>query len=1094
MKRYNCMRFRPLILVVLLLCAVTTVAQQATGILAGTVMDQQKLAIASAHVTVVNIGSKYTQSYVTDNDGAFRFPALPVGTYDLTVEKQNFRTVKQVGLAVTEHHVATVSISLPVGATKQEIVVTAQTPLVNLESASVQNTLSNRDVIRFGGDYLTGGLNRLLTALPTNTNGGYEGWATFNGGRTEYDTWTLDGAQNQESLNRTAGAPPDVEAIQEVDVVSTLAKAEQGHGSAQINVVTKSGGDQFHGHIAVPLPNKWNATARNFFQARTIDPTTGHAVDPSSRGMNYYSASLGGPVIIPGLYDGRHKTHFFILYGGQRSKDPVLINNSGAVPSDAFRNGDFSSLLPPSNGSQLGMGMIVDPQTGQPFPGNIIPQSRINPLAQKILNDYFPKANLPGGTYFNQTMSETNLDTFLAKIDQQIGSRHALSFNVNGTFVNSTLPAGPLPAFNNVDNYMDLHFGASDLFTITPHLINEFRTMAYRNHLQLDPVNGVNPQSYGFSGVNAPTDNFPYISVSGYAPVGFSSQVEEITNSFEVKDDVSWTHGKHGVKFGADYTWNQGVQNNHILTSGEYLFLGLGTAGLCPAPYYYCFGNAFADFLLGRPYVYVQQSPTQSDIRHKAIALYLQDDWKVLPRLTLNLGLRWSGNTAPNDAKGRMSAYRPGEQSTRFPSAPAGIVFDGDPGIPPGTVSGQYLNFSPRIGFALDLTGHGTTALRGGYGIYYETNPLRQAVEGSVNQPFSLLTSVTPLFTGSSDPFANPFGTGVNPFPYNFKNAQFYTPYSIIGLAKNYVTPYTQQFTLELEHQLSKDLAVTVSYIGVLGTHLQGHNEYNAAVYEPGASVLNVQQRRPNQNFSSVVLYDSAATSQYHSLVVSAQKRYSHGFSVDGGYTFSKNIDSASLSYGPLPQDPSNLAAERALSTLDVRQKFSFMLIWDLPFWNKPHNHLQELAGGWQVNSLWNMHSGSPINLWTGGNNSFNGVYTDRPNQVGNPKLSGGRSNIDKAAEFFNTSAFAVNAPGTFGDASRNAIPGPDYKAIDLGIVKKFQLGESRRIEFEAHALNVLNRVNFVGFITPPMNSPDYGKYTQAYAGRNINFVLKFYF
>ncbi|MFB3814516.1 MAG: TonB-dependent receptor domain-containing protein [Terriglobales bacterium] len=1074
------------------LCAVSTLAQQATGIISGTVTDQQGLAIAGAKVTIKNVDTKFTQIFTTAGDGIFRFPAVPIGKYAVTIAKDRFKTIERTGITLTQYAEVPVHVSMQVGAVTEQILVTGEAPIVDTEAAAAKQTFGANEIIRHD-------VSTLIATLPTNTGGSIATWLTFNGGRTEFNRWGLDGAQNQEALNRTEGALPDVEGIQEVNVVSTLAKAEQGQSSAQINVVTKSGTDTFHGHVNMPLPNRMNQVARSFFQARFRDPL-GRPMDPKSKGISYYSASIGGPVILPTIYNGSGKTFFFFLYGGQHSEGSpaITISNMGIVPSQAFRNGDLSTLLTGAVKTY-----IRDPQTGAPFPNNQIPSDRIHPLAKKVMNTFFPLPNMPDGqNYFLDTHTTTDLHQYMAKIDHQVGQAHQMSFNVNQLLSNYELPSGPIVQFRNVSRLSQVHFGLSDIYTITPRVVNEFRMMAYRNHNRLDPVNYYDPNEFGFTGIHAATKAFPYIAITGYAPIGYTSQFEEITNNFEVKDDFSITRGKHGIKLGFDYVWNQGVQNNNILTSGYFMFTGYGaSSGLCSAPVYWCSGHPFADFLLGSPYIYTQYSPAQSDIRYTAINAYVQDDWKVGRRVTLNLGLRWEGNSAPADAQNRMSAYRPGMTSVRFPNAPAGIVFQGDPGVPEGTVGNSYTNFAPRLGLAWDVTGSGKTVVHLGYGIYYQTNPLRQPIIGSVSQPFTLSVTLLPtLINPPPDPFTNPFGTDKNPFPYSrtASEATFYTPYNITGLAEGYTTPYTQQFSLNVQRELfSPNYVLTIGYIGSLGVHLQGLNEYNAAKSAADASPLNVQQRRPNQNFSSIRLYDTSQRSYYHSMVVSFNKRMSHGLQYSANYTWSKNIDTQSLNYSPPPQDPYN-PHERALSALDVRHKFSGSWLYDLPDlpFLKRGSLAKRLLGGWQYNGLFQIQSGSPTNITTGGNNSFNGVYSDRPNLVGDWRIHESRSNVEKVdVGYFDQTAFEVNADGTFGNLPRNAVIGPGYVRFDMGVVKKFPVTDVKRFEFEARAVNIFNRPNFYfTAFAPSMASGNFGKLPYVLDGRVVSFIGKFYF
>ena len=662
----------------------------------------------------------------------------------------------------------------------------------------------------------------------------------------------------------------------------------------------------------------------------------------------------------------------------------------------------------------------------------------------------------------------------------------------------SGLPVGNLPWSSQQFNWHQHNANASDTFTLGPSMVDQVWVTYIRNiggRLNLPQMSlGDLGSLFQIQG----TPSLPQITVSGYFTLGqaIAGPVAG-TNNYAIRDVLSFIKGRHAVKLGGEMSLNKDVQQTLLNNYGVFSFTGAKTT------------NALADFELGLPVSMNQDAPVTALDNSWSYALFAQDDFRIKPRLTLNLGLRWDIQTPPTDPFNREMTFLAGRQSTIIPSAPLGMLFPGDPGVHRGIVPIEWNRFSPRVGLAWDPVGDGKTSIRAAGGVFYGSVSGNEWNTTSNFQPFAVRQSFPNVAT-LTNPYANLPG-GVSPFPYSYNpaNPKFIFPANIFAIAENFRWPLTYQLNCSVQRQIGRDLAVTAAYVGALSHHLPFAVDINYPSYNSTATTSNVNARRPidTNELGSILLLESNMNASYHGLQLTAEKRFGSHFSARGFYTFSKSLDGAQLQNNTtqgLAEDFRDLALEKGRADFDVRHAFVASFLWQMSYFDGFQPALRGILNGWQLSGVVTLHSGLPFTITTGTDNNLDGNINDRANLAGNPFLDPHRSRSAVVAEWFNTAAFAPPVTGTDGDSARNLLDGPGLRDIDLALFRNFRIHERVALQARWEVSNAFNMVSLTvpssalatttNMSTGTLNSPLFGQIRSAADMRQMQLGLRLTF
>lgn len=742
----------------------------------------------------------------------------------------------------------------------------------------------------------------------------------------------------------------------------------------------------------------------------------------------------------------------------------------------------------------------MDPLNGNPFPNNQIPENRLNSVSRFFLRS-IPLPNGPGGQLtFTGTPIVEDEDQFMAKIDF-LADRHQLSGRYFFTDFDAppAIPTENLLAASDDGNAVRVqNVSVNHTYTASPSFLmnTTFGLNIQRGgSLSSAPFGfadaGVNILGPEHTSLNAPPEII--LTVSGFFQVRTDHLGDFNRGDFTVREVVTQVLGAHELRYGGEAVRVDNDIVNTFQMAGRFTFNGQLS------------GHALADFLLGRASEFRQGGGEFKDLRGTRWGFFVQDNWKMTPRLALNLGLRWDPYLPYYDRQGRVVCFQPnsGQRSQRFPNAPVGLLYGGenhDPGCPVAGSEANWWNLAPRFGLAYRLSEDGKTSLRVGAGLYYTP------IQTSNRNPFTNIAPFAGTFTLNDVAFEDPYGSkGMeNPFPANFgpeiPGPDFiFAPINDIRayFARDYRIPQLLTWSLRLERQLGRDWVASAAYLGNKGTYLQLTVDENPAVYRPGvdergnplSTVGNIQARRIYPNFGRVRRTDSGANSSYHALQLNLERRFAQNFSILTNYTWSKTLDDLSAA------NPFDRRFEWALSDQDVSHNFKFSNLFEVPRVDL-FGLADKLVNGWQLNSSLVWQSGFPFTVVSGRDNSFSGVGQDRADFLGgDARLPSGRSRGEEIQRWFDTSRFTRNQPGTFGTAGRNILRGPGFFNVDLGILKSSRLGEEVTLQFRAEAFNLLNNVNF-RLPNSNVSSSQFGRITQVVedSQRIIQFGLKILF
>ena len=1195
------------VLILILITVTPLWAQKDAGAIVGLVRDASGAVIAGVKVTVEDVDRGIQLTVSTNDQGEYVASPLRIGRYSVTVEKQGFKKAVAGPVQVNIQDRVGIDLKLVPGMATEVVTVSSERPQLETETSELGQVVDSRRINALplnGRNYaqlalLSAGVAPAEPGSRVETSFGF----SANGARSLQNNFLLDGIDNNANLGDVLNGAayvvqPSVDAIAEFKVQTNSYSAEFGRGNGAImNAVIKSGSNKIHGDIFEFLRNeKFDAT--NAFDAFGRQPYK----------QNQFGFTLGGPII-------KNKTFFFGDYEGLRIRQ--ALPQLSTVPTPDEIGGNFSGILTDTIAPQ------VDPDSGLPIDGttaldcngnptfdgeifntrltqnnrtdlnpnglcgvpigtsgglptNIFPEGGIDPLAARLAA-LFPAPNAPqlgDNTFLSDPKRSETENKFDIRIDHVISGKD--NFFARFSYGNDSFFL-PSP-FNNVldggsfqDGFSENSargLAASEVHTFRNNLVNEFRFGF--NHLNSHRLNlnynvDVSKQ-LGFPGVpfGPNIGGLPSISFSdGTTAIGSSGFLPSIEkqHSYVFSDNLSWTHGRHAAKFGAELRFEQFTIFQPASPRGDMSF-GSDFTDNPASPG--SGGEAVATFLLGIPDGGDITSLHNVDYRRQIYALYALDDFKVTPRLTLNLGLRYELFTTIKEANRQAATFDfnslslivprgQNQQLTPTLGSELNVLRNGSPGL----IHPDLNNFAPRIGLAYQLMDK--LVFRGGYGIFYggqENGPFSNPSPGFNPPFFDSQNFSTPCSAASANPdgldcsiSAANSGLPLNVLSEGFPADALTDPNTpnLYSLDPHLVTPYTQQWHMGLEYQLPHDTVLEVSYAGSRGLKLFAFYNGNqttptadpsqataprrpansAAPGAPGSCSLDTPDNCNPALDTSIGTFRSNTQSNYNSLQVRLEKRFSHGLQYEAAYTYAHALDNASsASLGSVNngdfRDQRFPNAEYSNADFDVRHRFVFSYIYDLPFgrgrtFAKTASGLvNQLVGNWQMSGVFSAATGnyytatdivSVSNSDCGGTVGFNCA---RPNRVGNPN---GRPCV--AGTLFNTCAFEDNnVQGTFGNAGRNIIQGPGYKTWDASLVKQFPIREQMRLEFRAEFFNVLNHTNFLfgqfGAISAEptpleldpnnINTPDnprassFGYPLAARAPREIQFALKFYF
>ncbi len=1020
-------------------------AQVATGTILGNVTDSSGGAVPGATVTVTNVDTQFTRDTVTDEAGQYALRLLPLGTYKVDVALSGFKTFSQTGILLEVGRNARIDATIEPGNVAESVSVVGDAPLVDTTSASLSRSVNQNEVLNL--PLVNRDLYSLLSTTGgvtsndnSNSLGGPEQLTTINGSQKAQIgsvNFQLDGGNNTAGLRGTGNPAPNPEAVQEFRVITNNFAAEYGrYPAGVIDVVTKSGTNIFHGAaFAFYRDEALNAE-------RWAPPGTTSAKDPLDR--NQFGAAFGGPI-------NTDKTFFFASYSGLRQEE-TYYRNTAVVPTALERAGDFSlSAVKPR-----------DPNTGVAFPGNLIPASRFDAAAKTIQDQYVPLANLPGNFYEISTADPLRTDEMTLKVDHTLSSTRSFAvsyFFLKGTDMqplsNATVGSGPIPWVDRDFAWNQQNLNVADTWILSPTKINQLRVTYVRQFGARvnNPTTSLGDLGSKFQIQGDPS--LPRITVTGY----FTGQTsiagpDAGSDFFAVKDSITMTRGNHSVKFGGEVSYEKIVHDTLLDNYGVFQFNSTKT------------GNAYADFLLGLPSNFTQDAPIRKIDSGTYFSVFAQDDFRIHPRVTLNLGIRYDLQQPLTDPQDRKLAFVPGRQSQVSPGAPEGLLFPGDEGISRGIVNWDRNNLAPRVGVAWDPRGDGRLSVRAGAGIFFGSITGNEWNTTADNQPFTVRQQFANVFT-LSDPYRNqPGGVGPFPFEYDPASPRFTYPAQVFGPSLDFVWPKTYQMNVTVEKELFRNVSASASYVGALGRNLPASIDRNYPVFTSTATATNFNARRPYQPgvLAASRVLESIFESDYHGLQLAAEKRGA-GFTGKAYYSYGKAVEDLDYQGGGLPavQNSNDLTGERARTSADRTHTFSFSGIWQVNYFGDSQPLARALLNNWTLSTIVTLQSGAPLTITAGQDRNFDGNTTnDRADLVGDPKLDSGRPREELIELWFNTAAFALPAVGADGSAPRSVVDGPGIRNVDLGVFRDIRLGGSTSLQFRLEATNVFNIVNLM--------------------------------
>ena len=1081
--------------VAILVLAGLTLSGQTVGEITGQVGDPSGAGVPNSVLTLTNTTTNAVRQATSNEQGLYTFPSVPPGIYNIKVEHPGFKTTTSNNVEVQVQQTVRLDLTLQVGQVSESVEVSAAADLLQAENATVGTVVETQSITQLplnGREYLN------LVALSSNANtlspaagqansrqgGDRANQAISTGGnRIFFDYYTLDGVNNTDFDFNTYIVLPSIDAIQEFKVQTGVYPAEFGHEATQINVLTKSGGNAFHGSLFEFL--------RNDIMDATPYAFTANRPNKSPFKWNDYGFEIDGPIVIPKLFNGRNKLFFM-------ANDEWLVQRQSqqavySVPTAAMQQGNFSAW--PTT--------IFDPTTKQPYPNNTIPANQLNSISQKLLN-YYPASNLPGFTnnYTQYNLSPFNRDGFILRMDYVESAKSQWSGRYSwGTEVQKqqALSITGSKITTGYEQYL-----GSNTRILSPNIVNEARFGYTRIFNAISTASAFSINTVGTLGIPNLNAGPPVqwgVPAASFQGDGFSALGDNSDDPYQISDNstqfvdtVSWIKGKHTFKFGFEYDrQNFDTLGNQFLRA-QFTFQPNATQSASHTG-----GDAFADFLLGDLYQStVAFQDAVANFQRNAYAGFVDDTWKITPKLTVSLGLRYELTPpfvdqlnnlftvaiphiiAASNQPASLEPYfvRQGNCSNAYTANPP-IPFTW--AVTPAVCSNgqfasalqktRYNDFAPRVGIA--YSPDAKTVIRAAYGrfmvqdngnsMYFDmARNLGVRLTLTANTGGTTWSSGSGSLAGLSASYAN----AVTPPGAGGAGPAFPPPYAYVA-DYNHFTAYTEQYLFNVQRQFGASWALEVGYLGSQSHHLYGFQNANQGI--PGTVGSSIS-RLPFADYGVIQLVADGVNADYNSLSLKVTKRFSQGMSIISSYTWSKSIDDSSgirvQGYDSLfPQNSYCIQCERGLSAFNVPQRLVASVLYELPVGkgkalNINNGFLNAVVGGWQTGGTGTVQSGVPVSLTIGGiDNSGTDEAYDRPNYVGGPVNASNQT----PNSWYNRAAFVEAPPGQYGNVGRNTMSAPGIFTIDAELHKNWAMpfNEHHQLQLRFEAFNVLNHPNF---------------------------------
>lgn len=1103
---------RTIALVGILVCAgIAGFSQQITGAIVGTVKDAQGAVINTATIHATNVDTGFSRSGPTNGYGEFRIDYLPVGTYTVQVDAQGFKKFVQQNVVITVDQTQTLGVTLEVGAQSQTITVTEAPPLVDTSTAELGRTVDPAEIVglplvnrnAYAELSLTPGVMANSASQQQNSSGApnfviglpatdVQINGSIDGGNPEVSFY-LDGGLNISGIRNYGNQLPNPDALEEFRVETSDFAAQYGHmSSAVVTAVTKSGTNQFHGSLFEFNRNTdFNAIPWGQLKAQ-----------PYHR--NNFGGVIGGPI-------KRDKAFFLFSYAGLR----MVVGSplSGAVvPTAAERLGDFTAdsfkvYMPGTKTQVNGINSAPGCQVAAP---NCVPTALLDPTAGNIMNTakLIPLPNVGTNGWVGYFTGPTMDNEYLAKYDEVLSDKDHVSATY--FFVRTTQNAsgnGPIIWDTNQSYTNQTNANVSDVHTFNSTTANQAWltfTRAAGGRVNL-PATDLSKFGSKFT-IQGPS-GLPELNISNYFNAGGALAGPVTTSDFySLRDMVTMTKGKHTIVVGGELALDKGMFAANLYNFGVFSFSSSAPTTT---------GNGLSDFVTGQVNTMEQDTPYHTLMSAWHTAVYVQDSYRITPRFTADLGLRWDIDTPPVESSNLTAAFVPGQQSTVVPSAPLGMVFPGDKGIGRGIVGTKLHHISPRVGFAWDPWGDGKTAIRAGAGIFYGTtsgnewNQPGNAQPYAIRQTFNSITSLTnPYGNPASFPNGDPF-----PYTYNPSSPKFLVPASIESINPNAQWPYIYQFNVAVQRQLPGQVSLTTAYVGTLSRDVPTMIDDNYAPYAPGATTAqaSINARRPYDPgvLGQNIFLITNQTASYHSLQVSANRPLTRNLMLNGFFVWSHAIQSSNESaIGQMTaQDFANLWEEKGPMDYDRRSIATISGMWNIAYYRGSNFFMKQVVNGWTLSPIYYLQSGQPFEITTGATKNADSNGHNRPDLVAgvSPILDPHRCRVcssNPVTQWFNPEAFVYNGPGVAGgigpggadgNTPRDYLIGPGYRDVDMGLFRSINFERGIVLQIRGEATNVFNLVslnNPSGTSGPPLTagaapvSSSFGKITGAASPR----------